>query len=72
MYKNIKDIKLNDLKEKCKMIHYFGLGFIQIKIDDTYRLHFYTNKLPKILHEEEVHNYRNNHPKIRRNYTNFV
>lgn len=40
------------------MIHYFGLGFIQLKINDTYRLHFYTEKLKAKVSPEEVHNHR--------------
>lgn len=40
------------------MIHYFGLGFIQLKIDDDLRFHFYTEALPSIMPVEEVHNHR--------------
>jgi hypothetical protein len=46
------------LKNNHKLIHYFGLGFIQIKIDDALRLHFYTAELPPIVPEEDVHNHR--------------
>lgn len=46
------------LKANHRMIHYFGLGFIQVKIDDTERLHFYTTELPPIVPEEDVHNHR--------------
>lgn len=58
MYKNINEIKIEDLKKNYQMIHYFGLGFIQLKLNDTYRLHFYTDRISKILDEEEVHNHR--------------
>ncbi len=58
MYKNINEIKIEDLKKNYQMIHYFGLGFIQLKLSDTYRLHFYTDRINKILDEEEVHNHR--------------
>lgn len=37
-------------------MYYFGLGFIQLKIDDTYRLHFYSPELPPIT--EDIHNHR--------------
>jgi len=46
------------LKENHTMIHYFGLGFIQIKINEDKRFHFYNDKLPSIMPEEEVHNHR--------------
>lgn len=52
------DIDIDWLKNNHTLIHYFGLGFIQIKINQNYRLHFYTEKLPKIVDEEEVHNHR--------------
>lgn len=51
-----KDI--NWLKANHQMIHYFGLGFIQLKIDNTYRMHFYTESLPAIVSQEDVHNHR--------------
>jgi hypothetical protein len=46
------------LKNNHQMIHYFGLGFIQLKIDDSHRMHFYTPELPPITSEEDVHNHR--------------
>lgn len=49
---------LNFLKENCQLIHYFGLGFIQLKINKEYRLHFYTPELPAIVPEEDIHNHR--------------
>lgn len=48
--------KLDDLKKQATLIHYFGLGFIQIKIDMGKRYHFYTPFLPAI--KEGVHNHR--------------
>lgn len=39
--------------------YYFGLGFIQLKINDNERFHFYhPSLLPIINIEEEVHNHR--------------
>ena len=58
MYKHIQDITLKDLQKKCTQIHYFGLGFIQVKLGLTYRIHFYTDILPPIIDEEDVHNHR--------------
>jgi hypothetical protein len=46
------------LRETAQKIHYFGLGFIQVKMDETTRYHFYTSKLPAIVSDEEVHNHR--------------
>lgn len=46
------------IKANHKMIHYFGLGFIQVKINNNFRLHFYTAELPPIVPEEDVHNHR--------------
>jgi hypothetical protein len=58
MYTDISQITVEDLKKKCTLIHYFGLGFIQIKLGVTHRLHIYTDLLPRITDEEEVHNHR--------------
>lgn len=39
--------------------HYFGLGFIQIKLDETWRLHVWTPDWPTIPGaENELHNHR--------------
>lgn len=49
---------INWLKSHYQMIHYFGLGFIQLKLDQKHRMHFYTPHLPPIIPEEDVHNHR--------------
>lgn len=51
---------VDSLKSECKMIHYFGLGFIQVKMSDTIRYHFYlpSGTLPVTAPEEEIHNHR--------------
>lgn len=46
------------LKENHTKIHFFGLGFIQIKIDDNLRYHFYHPDLNSIVCDEEIHNHR--------------
>lgn len=51
-------ITLKYLKENSKLIHYFGLGFIQIKLSDTERVHFYTQELPAIIGLEDIHDHR--------------
>lgn len=48
----------DDLRAKHTMIHYFGLGFIQIKMGEWWRFHFYNEAVPSIMPEEEVHNHR--------------
>lgn len=49
---------IDDLKKNHTMIHYFGLGFIQVKMDERLRYHFYNEAVPSIMPEEEVHNHR--------------
>jgi hypothetical protein len=51
-------LNIDWLKSNHKMIHYFGLGFIQLKIDDQTRIHFYTPELPPIVSQEDIHNHR--------------
>jgi hypothetical protein len=46
------------LKKNSKMIHFFGLGFIQIKLNDEYRVHVYTDKLSATVTKEDIHNHR--------------
>lgn len=58
MYNNIEEVTLESLKRNSTLIHYFGLGFIQIKLGEKYRMHFYDKDLPAIVHEEEIHNHR--------------
>jgi hypothetical protein len=38
--------------------HFFGLGFVQLKINDQERWHFYHPDLPSFMGAEEVHNHR--------------
>ena len=50
------------LPEFLKQNHYdslfFGLGFIQIKVNESERYHFYHPELNSIMPEEEGHNHR--------------
>jgi hypothetical protein len=46
------------LRANHSMIHYFGLGFIQLKLNDRERMHFYIPGLEPIVPEEDVHNHR--------------
>lgn len=60
MFESVDEIDVNWLKENFQLIHYFGLGFIQLKINDEHRLHFYNKELPPIVDEEDIHNHRYN------------
>ena len=57
-------MKINDclnidwLKNNHKLIHSFGLGFIQIKINEEFRLHVYCPEATLTSGEEEVHDHR--------------
>lgn len=46
------------LRKNCLNISYFGVIGVQLKIDKSNRLHFYTKELPAIVSEEDVHNHR--------------
>lgn len=46
------------IKSNYQKIHYFGLGFIQVKFNEFYRAHYYTNKFPKTTQIDEIHNHR--------------
>jgi len=52
-------LDIDFLKTNCQRIYFFGLGFIQVKLNDSERVHFYTDEFPKTS-IEEVHNHRYN------------
>lgn len=58
LFDKIGDISVSSLKQYCSEIHYFGLGFIQVKLGETFRMHFYNSTLPAIVNFEEIHNHR--------------
>lgn len=60
MIEYLKDhfITIDWLKKNVEKIHYFGLGFIQAKISNFERIHFYTNALTQTVEPEEIHNHR--------------
>lgn len=58
MFKTVCDIDIDWLKDNHVRLYYFGLGFIQLKVDETFRLHFYTPELPAF--NEDIHNHRYN------------
>jgi hypothetical protein len=50
---------LKNWQEQGLKPYYFGLGFIQLKLTDYERVHFYHPDLPPIInYEEEVHDHR--------------
>ena len=53
--------KLEDLRAKAKKYgsdpYWFGLGFIQLKLSDTERMHFWCPEIPSP-EREEIHNHR--------------
>jgi hypothetical protein len=46
------------LKKSGGKPHYFGLGFIQLKFNETYRMHFWHPALSATVGEEELHDHR--------------
>lgn len=46
------------MRENCQEIHAFGLGFIQIKLGLSTRVHLYTDKVKQTTEPEEVHDHR--------------
>ncbi len=53
-------LDINWLKANCTRLYFFGLGFIQVKINDRYRVHFYTEKWHPTVKDDEIHNHRYN------------
>lgn len=51
-------INIDYLWANKKMVHYFGLGFIQLKLNHNQRVHFYIEDLMRTVGEEEIHNHR--------------
>lgn len=54
---NLKTL-FDHLKANHKKIHFFGLGFIQVKVDDKERYHFYHPDLTAFVPPEEIHDHR--------------
>ncbi|MFA5488438.1 MAG: hypothetical protein WC284_04385 [Candidimonas sp.] len=53
-------LNYNWLRENATHIHAFGLGFIQIKLNNINRIHFWLPLVDKTTHDEEIHNHRYN------------
>lgn len=52
-----KGIAVDWLKENHYDAYFFGLGFIQIKIDDSNRVHIYSPELPAFVESPHDHRY---------------
>lgn len=46
------------LRKNHQFIHFFGLGFVQLKLDDNLRMYFYHPDVLPIVNVEEIHNHR--------------
>ena len=57
MFKSLKEIDFDWLKSNHTRIYFFGLGFIQVKINEEYRLHFYIPDLPAFVDHPHNHRY---------------
>ena len=51
-------LDIDFLRKNHQLIHFFGLGFIQIKLDANLRMHFYHPELAPIVNIEEIHSHR--------------
>ena len=49
-------LSIDELRERCQRIYFFGLGFIQVVVSDQRRYHFYHPDLPAFV--EQPHNHR--------------
>lgn len=53
----MKTLDIDSLKLVTKKIHYFGLGFVQVKVSDTARYNFYHENVPAFVDEPHDHRY---------------
>lgn len=51
-------LNIDYLRDNNTRMYYFGLGFIQVVLNQEERIHFYSTKLP--VFNEEIHNHRYN------------
>jgi hypothetical protein len=72
MFKNIKEIDYNWLRNNHERIYFFGLGFIQLKINETYRLHFYIPELPSFVDHPHNHRYDFESTILKGEFTNNI
>lgn len=53
----IDELTVDWLRANARMAHFFGLGFIQVKLDDVTRVHFYHLSIPAFVEEPHDHRY---------------
>lgn len=53
----LENLKIDYLLKNYTKIHFFGLGFIQLKLNDKSRMHFYHPELPPFVDEPHNHRY---------------
>lgn len=54
----MRDLSYAALKETGAVPHWFGLGFVQLKLNQKQRMHFWHPEHHKNVADEEVHNHR--------------
>lgn len=57
MFSSIRDIDPLWLRKNHERIYFFGLGFVQVKINERFRLHFYAPELPPFVESPHDHRY---------------
>lgn len=53
----LANLDLDELRRNYVRLYYFGLGFIQLKLNESERLHFYSPRLPAITEDPHTHRY---------------
>lgn len=53
----MENLTVDNLKKNHYMIHYFGLGFVQVKVSESERYHFYHPSLQPITEDPHDHRY---------------
>lgn len=54
----VADLTVDSLRQSGCIPHWFGLGFIQLKLNDSQRLHFWHPDLTQDVSDEELHDHR--------------
>jgi hypothetical protein len=66
------DLNIDDLRKQFVDIHFFGLGFIQVKVSDERRFHFYHKALPAFVDTPHNHRYNFTSNVINGRLTNYI
>ncbi len=54
---DVSALSVDWLRVNAQRAHFFGLGFIQVKLDDRRRVHFYHRDIPAFVEEPHDHRY---------------